>query len=223
MPSISPLFTWRSALASDKGPDSPTTRHVLLTLSLYMSEKGGSCFPPLEDLADDTGLAKATVSKHLKTAHENGWIDRRPSYDEDGMRDGTNYYATYPAALSEDQCSNAALSEDQPGIDPNSTKHANKQTQGAGAGENSLPEHAPTEKQVIEYGTNRAGMTEEQCRQFFNHYAAVDFRDQQGRALKWKFKLANWKANESKFTSGDGAPATTKTASKPDDPRTEIR
>lgn len=69
-----PLFGWRSAVASNHGPASPVTRHVLLTLSLYMSEKGDSCFPSVETLVKDTGLSKPTIIKHLAIAKKEGWL-----------------------------------------------------------------------------------------------------------------------------------------------------
>lgn len=73
---LSPLFTWRSVVASEHGPPSSTRRHVLLTLSLHMNERGGSCFPSTRTLAQETGLSRKTVEKHLRTANEEGWIDR---------------------------------------------------------------------------------------------------------------------------------------------------
>lgn len=71
---LAPLFTWRSAVASEHGPDKPTHRLVLLTLSLYMNEKGGSCFPSYDLLQEATGLARATVADAIKTAKEDGWL-----------------------------------------------------------------------------------------------------------------------------------------------------
>lgn len=73
---MAPLFTWRGAVASEHGPESSTTRHVLLTLSLHMNEKGGSCFPSTRLLATETGLSRRTVETHLKDAAEDGWIRR---------------------------------------------------------------------------------------------------------------------------------------------------
>lgn len=74
---LSPLFTWRSAVASQFGPSKPTTRHVLLTLSLHMNERGGSCFPSTETLALETGLSQRSVEEHLRVAEQGGWIRRR--------------------------------------------------------------------------------------------------------------------------------------------------
>lgn len=74
MSKIQPLFTWRSAFQSPGGPESPVTRHVLLSISLYMSEKGEGAFPSMEKLSEDTGLNLRTIKKHVPLAEELGWI-----------------------------------------------------------------------------------------------------------------------------------------------------
>lgn len=98
---IAPLFTWRSAVASKHGPKSPTTRHVLLTLSLYMSEKGDSCFPSIETLTEDTGLSRRAVLSHIKKAREDGWIDRKLLGMAGQKWRRSEYRATVPASYFE--------------------------------------------------------------------------------------------------------------------------
>lgn len=71
------LFTWRAAFTSEDGPESPTTRHTLHGLSMFMDEQGGSCFPSIRKLATITGLSRSTVIPHLEQAVEDGWIKRR--------------------------------------------------------------------------------------------------------------------------------------------------
>lgn len=94
---LSPLFTWRSAVSSEDGPESSTTRHVLLALSLYMNQKGGSCFPSTRTLAKETALSRRTVEEHLRKAHREGWIDKsEPERGEDGTYDPAEYTATVP-------------------------------------------------------------------------------------------------------------------------------
>lgn len=75
--SLKPLFTWRSAVASEGGPPRSTTRHVLLTLSLHMNEKGGSCFPSTRTLAEETGLSRRSVETHINLAVADGWLRKR--------------------------------------------------------------------------------------------------------------------------------------------------
>lgn len=65
-------WSWRHAVAKSGLP--PITRLVLHTLGLKMDATGGSCYPPISDLVDLTGLDKKTVMKHLEIAEESGWI-----------------------------------------------------------------------------------------------------------------------------------------------------
>jgi DNA-binding MarR family transcriptional regulator len=62
--------TQRAILKSDL---SPTTKHVLLTLSHHV-DVAGSAPPSVEQLAKDTGLSKRTVIRHLKIASRAGWV-----------------------------------------------------------------------------------------------------------------------------------------------------
>lgn len=67
-----PLFTWRSAVC--ESDLAPTTRHVALTLSLYMSERGDSARPGAPTLARDTGLSVRAVREHLAELERRGWL-----------------------------------------------------------------------------------------------------------------------------------------------------
>lgn len=70
---LSPLFTWRSAIAdSDLRP---TLRHVALTLSLHMNERGGSAYPSVGTLGRETGLSESTVRTSLRELEGGGWLD----------------------------------------------------------------------------------------------------------------------------------------------------
>lgn len=69
---LAPLFTWRAAITESGLP--PTTRHVLLTLSLHMSERGENAFPSVETLAHETGLSKRCVITQLQKGEDEGWI-----------------------------------------------------------------------------------------------------------------------------------------------------
>src|ERR1044072_799232 len=71
--SASRAWSWRHAIANSGLP--PTTRHVLLTISIKMDETGGSCYPPITELVALTGLDKKTVRKHLEIAESKGWIE----------------------------------------------------------------------------------------------------------------------------------------------------
>jgi len=102
---MAPLFSWRGAIAdSDLAP---TTRHVLLTLSTYMNERGGSAFPGSARLAHDSGLHQDTVKTHLRDAVDRGWLRVVAPGGSlaGGKRLATQYAASVPGA--DDPWSNA--------------------------------------------------------------------------------------------------------------------
>lgn len=69
---IQPLLTWRSALCDSDLE--PTTRHVALTLSLYMGERGDSAHPGAARIAHDSGLSERSVRTHLGILVDRGWL-----------------------------------------------------------------------------------------------------------------------------------------------------
>lgn len=71
---LSPLFTWRGAIASPQSQLHPTTRLVAFAMSLHMNEKGGSAYPTQQQLSDETGLHKQTVREHLAILRDQGWL-----------------------------------------------------------------------------------------------------------------------------------------------------
>jgi len=91
---LSPLFGWRGAIAASALE--PPSRHVALTLSLYMNERGGSAFPSVETLAKDTGLSGRAVQQHLGKLVNGGWLSRTPRTKSDGSRDSNLYTAVIP-------------------------------------------------------------------------------------------------------------------------------
>lgn len=110
---LRPLFDWRSAVASELGPESPVTRHVLLTLSLHMSVKGDSCFPSIRLLAEETALSKTSIVTHLDTANRTGWICKRerPERSGQGWR-RMEYIASIPGDV--EKALKAAINEGVP-------------------------------------------------------------------------------------------------------------
>ncbi|NLS02307.1 helix-turn-helix domain-containing protein [Rhizobium sp. P32RR-XVIII] len=70
---ISRAWSWRHAIAKSGLP--ATTRLVLHTLGLKMDATGGSCYPPISEIVELSGLDKKTVLKHLEIAEEKGWIE----------------------------------------------------------------------------------------------------------------------------------------------------
>lgn len=96
--SLSELFTWRSAICESDLP--ATTRHVALTLSLHMSERGDSCFPSKRTLADECGRTRRTVQRHVRKLVEQGWLRKDGIHQfqtPGGPQETVQYRATIPA------------------------------------------------------------------------------------------------------------------------------
>jgi hypothetical protein len=93
---LSPLFGWRSAIASSSLD--PPSRHLALTLSLYMSERGDSAWPSVATLVSDTGLSERTVQVHLGKLIKGGWLTSTPRKLPDGSRTSNLYTAAIPGA-----------------------------------------------------------------------------------------------------------------------------
>lgn len=74
---VSFLFRWRKSIYSRHGPESGTTRAVLMALSMYMNSDGDSCFPSTKTLEEASGFSEKTVIRHLHKAEEEGWIKIR--------------------------------------------------------------------------------------------------------------------------------------------------
>lgn len=68
-------WQWRELIASEHGPPHPSTRLVLLILSLHMNELGNRCFPSQELIVTRTGLSARSVRSHLKLGESMGWIE----------------------------------------------------------------------------------------------------------------------------------------------------
>lgn len=71
---------WRRLVSSPKGPrlddgkpDQPA-RHVALALSVYMDADGGSCWPAVGTIRDNTGLHRSTIQRRLRSLVDRGWL-----------------------------------------------------------------------------------------------------------------------------------------------------
>lgn len=92
---VSPLFTWRTAIA--KSELRSTDRLVAFTLSLYMSELGSSAFPGQATIAKAAGVTRQTVNESVARLEQLGWLDVTS-----GKRGGRSnlYTATVPQGVS---------------------------------------------------------------------------------------------------------------------------
>jgi hypothetical protein len=93
------LFRWRWAVASHAGPPSPTTRLVLLALSLHMQDDGSGAFPSEATLASKTALSDRAVRTHLALAARDGWIGRKKPRAKGRAWANYHYWATMPAGI----------------------------------------------------------------------------------------------------------------------------
>lgn len=91
MTKIQPLLTWRGAICESGLP--ATARHVALTLSLYMSERGDSAFPGAKRLARDTGLTERSVRDQLARLTAGGWLQLVEKGGIKGEKRHANQYA----------------------------------------------------------------------------------------------------------------------------------
>lgn len=99
MTKLHPLLSWRSAIC-DSSLEA-TTRHVALTLSLYMNERGASAHPGAQRLAHDSALSERSVRDHLAKLVEAGWLRLEHRGGRVGERRHANAYAAViPAARS---------------------------------------------------------------------------------------------------------------------------
>lgn len=92
--SLSPLFSWRSSICDSDLP--PTARHVALTLSLHMNERGESCFPTVATLVGETGLCERTVRDAIRLLGESGWLTKEVRYTPVGRQTSNLYTASVP-------------------------------------------------------------------------------------------------------------------------------
>ncbi|KQT54587.1 hypothetical protein ASG43_03105 [Aureimonas sp. Leaf454] len=83
-------WSWRHAILDSTLE--PTTRHVLLTISCYMNDVGGACYPTIETLVASTGLSERAVFKHIKLAEALGWLSLK-KHGFKGQRWANNEYA----------------------------------------------------------------------------------------------------------------------------------
>lgn len=92
------LFSWRWALLGSSLP--PTARHVALTLSMHM-DRAGECFPSIDTLAAETGLAYDSVRRTLRALEVAGWVERRVDHRGEGRGTRVHFTATTPTTGTE--------------------------------------------------------------------------------------------------------------------------
>ena len=121
-------WTWQHAVADSDLP--ATTRHVLLTIALYMNKFGGGSYPTTKTLAEKTGLSERAVCTHIQVAKEHGFLTIK-KHGFGGRNWANNEYA---AAFPDDEQgterdaepSDEALNVVPRGTEPNDTEALNE-------------------------------------------------------------------------------------------------
>lgn len=119
---LSPLFTWRTAIASSVGPSDhallieakdggePSSRNVsglvqraiAHVLATHMNERGGSCFPSMETIATEACCSERVAQYAIRALEESGWLIVRQGGSTRGNRRTSNTYrASFPAGIVE--------------------------------------------------------------------------------------------------------------------------
>jgi hypothetical protein len=107
---MSPLFTWRTAISTPESGLTSTEHHVGLTLSLHMAEAGDSCFPSIDPtLHEETcGRSAATIRMAINQLVELGWLRKELRI---GRGNANEYEALIPSWY-ENHLTEADLSAD---------------------------------------------------------------------------------------------------------------
>lgn len=152
-------WTWRHAVA--KSDLAPTTRHVLLTISLHMNDVGEGCYPSTAQLRAETGLSERAVCEHIAKARDAGWLNVE-KHGFAGQKWARNEYRPkWP-----DPDPPPTVDDDDGGGDPGAGNLAAQDAHGAenevrGTDAGSVPsaQKALTQDQYLEKGTD-AGSVE---------------------------------------------------------------
>lgn len=118
------LFDWQRAVASEHGPESPTCRHILLTLSLDASASTLDAFPSIDRLALRTGLSRRAVINQLWNAEAEGWFKRSMLRGGGKRWRHSVYHLTIPNHITPDVGERRSLPKDQGG-EPNDPSMVN--------------------------------------------------------------------------------------------------
>jgi len=226
MTSQAKLFQWRKMIASESGPQ-PTTRHILLTLSIHMNEAGGSCYPSIRTLAGETGLSTRTICTHLEAAERGGWISRRMRQPgNEGGRSGQGwrrhqYSLSFPEKVLKEvqRVSSEGVETDSTrkakgveplskGVEPNdikvlkevqlrSSSRSSKRSSGPQKHKTPLPQNYKPTDRHIDYAKSK-GIPENQIEDLFEGFC-IHHRKVGSKFVDWYAAWQTWVRNEIKF------------------------
>lgn len=107
------LEKWRHAVASLDGPSRAPTRHVLLTLALYMNPDGRKAWPSYDTLAAASALSRRAVITHINFAVDEGWLIRRSRSRVGKGWPSNDYEIAIPQRYSEQNARRAPIAVEQ--------------------------------------------------------------------------------------------------------------
>lgn len=92
-------FTWQEAVLCSKLE--PTTRLVCHTIGCHMAMDGTGCFPSYGLIADESGLNRATVIRHVAKAVEAGYLEVTGRLDKEGDQTSNLYRPIMPGVVAQ--------------------------------------------------------------------------------------------------------------------------
>jgi hypothetical protein len=91
-------WQWCQLIASEHGPASATTRHVLHVIALFMKNSAADAWPSQATIAKRSGLKLRAVKKHIAIAKRTFWLEVSDHHIAAGWR-RNSYTAIVPARL----------------------------------------------------------------------------------------------------------------------------
>lgn len=130
-------WNWRELVASELSGLPPTTRLVLLTISLHMNENGANCWPSQASIVKRTGLSERAVREHLDIAERYQWIRVEQRRRPGKAWFNHQYYPIVPDKLADEI--KAAPWEDDPKWERPAPRAARKGSRPANGAEHPAP------------------------------------------------------------------------------------
>lgn len=118
------VFDWQQCVL-DSGLE-PTTRFVLLVLSIYVNKQDEVCFPSQATLAENAGLSERAVGIHIGKAIEAGWLVKTKRGVKGRRWKLNDYRLQFPPGFTRSSIENASKLASQRGEiasdDPNEVR-----------------------------------------------------------------------------------------------------
>jgi hypothetical protein len=167
------VLTWDWCKRITESNLQSTTRHVLLTLAVFMNGEGGSCFPTTETIASATGLSERSVCVHIKKGRVSGWLSVSKHGSRGQQWRKNQYQASFPRTAKGADGKSVANGK---AADPNDTKAL---THGQTNYPTTIPLFSIENKRLITpFMELREALDEPRARAVINH------RKQLGKPLK---------------------------------------